>query len=163
MNISLYTAADELTPLLDQIDDDGVISEELNQALAVFEGKGVSVAAYILNCEAHAKMINDAADKMKDRAKPFLNRADRLRQYLSENMKRTGITSIDSPEFSVKLEIDRDESVEIFEQELIPTKFMRAPKPPAPAPDKVAIKKAIKEGEEISGARIVAKDRITIK
>lgn len=163
MNISLYQAADELAPLLDQIDDDGCISEELNQALSVFEGKGVSVAAYILNCEAQAQMISDAADRMKERAKPFLNRSARLRQYLSDNMKRTGMTSITSPEFHVKLEIDRDESIEVFEPKLIPSEFMRTPKPADPAPDKSAIKKAIKDGKEVQGARIVAKDRLTIK
>lgn len=163
MNISLYQAADELAPLLDQIDDDGVISEELNQALAVFEGKGVSVAAYVLNCEAQAQMITDAADRMKERAKPLINRATRLRQYLADNMKRTGMTSITSPEFHVKLEIDRDESVEVFEPSLVPAEFIKPPKPVEPAPDKIAIKKAIKAGQEVQGARIVAKDRLTIK
>jgi len=163
MNISLYTAADQLAPLLDQIDDDGCISEELNQALAVFEGKGVSVAAYVLNCEAQAQMITDAADRMKERAKPLINRATRLRQYLADNMKRTGITSITSPEFHVKLDIDRDESVEVFESKLLAPEFMKPPKPAEPTPDKIAIKKAIKEGKEVQGARIVAKDRLTIK
>lgn len=163
MNISLYQAADELAPLLDQIDDDGCISEELNQALSVFEGKGVSVAAYVLNCEAQAQMIADAADRMKERAKPLINRATRLRQYLADNMKRTGMNSITSPEFYVKLEIDRDESVEVFEPSLVPAEFIKPPKPVEPAPDKIAIKKAIKAGQEVQGARIVAKDRLTIK
>lgn len=163
MNISLYKAADELAPLLDQIDDDGVISEELNQALSVFEGKGVAVAAYILNCEAQAQMISDAADRMKERAKPLINRATRLREYLAFNMKRTGIKSIESPEFCAKLEIDRDESVEIFEPALLPAEYKKTPKPPEPAPDKIAIKKAIKEGKDVQGARIIAKDRLTIK
>lgn len=163
MNISLYAAADELAPLLDQIDDDGVISEELNQALAVFEGKGLAVSAYILNCEAQAQMIVDAADRMKERAKPLISRANRLREYLAFNMKRTGTTSIESPEFVAKLEIDRDESVEVFEPKLLPIEFMKPPKPAEPTPDKIAIKKAIKAGKEVQGARIVAKDRLTIK
>ena len=163
MNISLYTAADELASLLDQIDDDGVISEELNQALAVFEGKGVAVAAYILNCEATANLMNDAATKMKARATPYENRAKRLRQYLADNMKRTGITKIECAEFSAKLKIGCDDSVEIFDEKMIPTTFMKTLKPPEPSPDKVAIKKAIGNQEEVSGARIVSKDRLTIK
>jgi hypothetical protein len=40
---------------------------------------------------------------------------------------------------------------------------MKPPKPAEPTPDKIAIKKAIKEGKEVQGARIVAKDRLTIK
>jgi hypothetical protein len=163
MNISLYKAADELAPLLDQIDDDGVISDELADALSIFEGKGVAVIAYILNCEAQAQMINDAAEKMKARAKPFLNKSERLKQYLLDNMKRTGITNIESAEFTAKLDLNRDKSVEVYEQALLPEKFLKQPKPVEPSPDKIAIKKAIESGEEIQGARIIAKDRLTIK
>ena len=163
MNISLYQAADELAPLLDQIDEDGCISEELAQALSVFEGKGLGVTAYILNCEAQSAMIIDASKRMAERAKPLQNRADRLRSYLLDNMRRTGINSITAPEFQVKLEIGRDESVEIFESALIPAIYMNEPKVMEAQPNKIAIKKAIKDGKEVSGAHIVAKDRLTIK
>lgn len=162
MNITLYTAADELTHLLDQVDDDGVISEELSEALSIFEGKGVAVTAYILNCEAQAKMILDAADAMKKRAQPLLNRAEKYKQYLKDNMKRTGMTEISSPEFSAKLAIERDKSVEIYDAKMLPIEYFREPKPVEPSPDKTAIKKAIEAGKEIQGARIVANDRLTI-
>jgi hypothetical protein len=162
MTLSLYSAADELAPLLDQIDEDGVISEELMQALSVFEGKGIAVTAYILNCEANAKMIEDAADKMRERAKPLKNRVERLKQYLADNMKRTGINELTCPQFSAKLYINRDDSVEITDAKLLPIEFMREPKPVEPAPDKVAIKKALKLGNDVNGARLVYKDRLTI-
>lgn len=162
MTLSLYSAADELAPLLDQIDEDGVISEELQQALSVFEGKGIAVTAYILNCEANAKMIEDAADKMKERAKPLKNRAERLKQYLADNMKRTGINELTCTQFSAKLYINRDDSVEITDAKLLPIEFMREPKPVEPSPDKVAIKKALKLGNDVNGARLVYKDRLTI-
>ena len=163
MNISLYTAADDLAPLLDQIDDDGVISDNLAKALAVFEGKGVSVGAYILNCEAQAQMILDASKKMADRAKPLLNRSVRLKQYLQDNMKLTGINKIESLEFSIKLEIDRDESVDVFDINQIPSFFIREPKPVELSAEKALIKKSIKDGIEVPGARIIYKDRLTIK
>jgi hypothetical protein len=108
-------------------------------------------------------MISDAADRMKERAKPLINRSIRLREYLAFNMKRTGTTVIESPEFVAKLEIDRDESVEVFESKLLSTEFMKPPKPAEPTPDKIAIKKAIKAGQDVQGARIVAKDRLTIR
>jgi hypothetical protein len=104
--ISLYKAADELAPLLDTIDEDGCIPPELEAALAQFEGKGLSVAAYILNCDRTAQMIHDAAETMDKRATPFEKRAERLRQYLADNMKRTGVTDITCAEFSAKLQAD---------------------------------------------------------
>lgn len=162
--ISLYKAADELAPLLDQIDDDGCISPELEAALSQFEGKGLSVTAYILNCEKTAQMIHDAAEAMDKRAAPLENRAKRLRQYLADQMKRTGVTEITCPEFSAKLYPERDAKVDVFDEKQIPAAYMRTPepKPPVAAPDKKAIAEAIKAGKEIPGARIVKSDRLTI-
>ena len=165
MNISLYRAADELAPLLDQIDEDGVISPELEAALSQFEGKGVSVTAYILNCEKSAEMIHDAAMKMDKRAAPFEARAKRLRHYLAENMKRTGITEIKCAEFAAKLQIERDSHVEIFDEKQLPAEYIRTPepKPPEPKPDKKAIAADIKAGQEIPGAKLVKTDRLVIE
>ncbi len=163
MNISLYQAADDLAPLLDQIDDDGCISEELSTALRVFEGKGLGVTAYILNCEAQAQMIIDASKKMAERAKPMQNRATRLREYLADNMRRTGISEIKCAEFIAKLDLARDESVEVFDIKQVPDLYMREPKPVEPMPDKALIKKAIKDGYEVPGVLLIKKDRLTIK
>lgn len=162
--LSLYKAADELSPLLDQIDDDGCISPELEAALSQFEGKGLSVTAYILNCEKTAQMIHDAAESMDKRAAPFENRAKRLRQYLADQMKRTGINEITCPEFSAKLYVERDAKVEVFDEKQIPAAYMRTPeqKPPVAAPDKKAIADAIKKGKDIPGAKIVKSDRLVI-
>jgi hypothetical protein len=164
-NISLYQAADALAPLLDTIDDDGCIPPELAVALAQFEGKGLSVIAYVMNCEASAAMIHEAAMTMDKRAEPLEKRAERLRQYLAYNMKRTGITEITCPEFSAKLAIGRDVSVTIENESQIPVEFMRTPepKPPVAAPDKKLIGAALKEGKDVPGAVLMKKDRLTIK
>lgn len=162
--LSLYRAADELAPLLDQIDDDGCISPELEAALSQFEGKGLSVTAYILNCEKTAQMIHDAAEAMDKRAAPLENRAKRLRQYLADQMKRTGVTEISCSEFAAKLYPERDAKVEVFDEKQIPAEYMRTPepKPPVAAPDKKAIADAIKKGVEVPGAKIVKSDRLVI-
>jgi len=163
MTISLYHAAEELKSVLDLIDDDGCIPPETEQALVQFEGKGIAVTAYILNCEAEAEMIKEASKKMAERANAPLKRAEALRKYLSENMKRTGITQIKSPEFTVKLEIERDASVEVFDEKQIPTDYLTYKEAPPPSPNKVLIKKAISDGFEVAGCKITKKDRLTIK
>ncbi len=160
-SISLYSAADALAPLFDLIDEDGCIPPELEEALKVFEGKGLAVTAYILNCEAQADMISDAAKRMAERAKPIKARAERMRDYLKDQMKRTGITEISCPEFSAKLYLGRDASVQIFDEKQIPSDYMKQPRPPEP--DKTLIGKAIKDGFEVAGAHIVKNDRLTIK
>lgn len=164
-SIALYKVTENLADLLDEIDPEtGEMSVELGNALREFEGKGVSVAAYILNAEATAKMIHQAAGDMAARAVKFEKRAESLKEYLRINMKRTGILEINSPEFNVKLHIDRDSKVEILDEKQIPAAYMRTPvpKPPVAAPDKTAIAKAIKEGKEVAGAKLVKSDRLTI-
>lgn len=164
--LSLYSAADQLAPLLDLIDDDGCIPPELEAALAQFEGKGLSVTAYILNCERNAQMIHEAALSMDKRAAPFEKRAERLRQYLVDNMKRTGVTEITCPEFAAKLYLERDPKVEILDEKQIPAAYMTKepdPAPFTPKPNKKAIAAAIKAKIDVPGARIVKSDRLEIK
>ena len=162
--LSLYSAADVLAPLLDQIDEDGVMSEELATALTVFEGKGAAVTAYILNMDRNADMIRHAAEQMAKRAEPLEKRASRLREYLADQMKRTGITEIvaNDQSFSAKLYIERDASVEVFDAKQVPLNYMAPPKVSDPMPDKKRIAAAIKAGETVPGARIVKRDRMVI-
>lgn len=163
--LSLYKVADDLLPLLDQIDEDGCMSDELGAALSQFEGKGLSVTAYILNLDATATAIREASNKMAKRAESAEKKADALRTYLQVSMKRTGITEVKCAEFSAKLLIDRDSAVDVFDAKQVPAAFMRTPepKPPVAAPDKKEIAKAIKEGKDVPGARIVKSDRLEIK
>ena len=163
--LSLYSAADQLAPLLDQIDHEtGEMSEELANALCVFEGKGAAVTAYILNMDRNAEMIRYAAKQMAERAEPLEKRASRLREYLAEQMKRTGITEIVASDqsFSATLYIERDASIDVFDAKQLPEAFMQPPKVVAAAPDKRAIAAAIKRGEDVPGARIVKRDRLTL-
>lgn len=85
--------------------------------------------------------------------------------YLAFNMKRTGTTEIAANDgtFKVKLLIDRDAAVEIYDDKQIPAQFMTTPKPPEPKPSKTEIAKAIKAGIEVPGARIIKRDRLEIK
>lgn len=54
-------------------------------------------------------------------------------------------------------------AVEILDVSQIPAEYMKTPKIPDPAPDKTAIKDAIKEGKEIPGARIEERKNLQIK
>lgn len=92
------------------------------------------------------------------------NRQDWLRRYLQDQMKRTGTTEISANDgsFKARLLVERDASVEVFEEGLLPVDYMREI-PASYAPDRKLIKKAIDEGFDVPGARIVKKDRLEIK
>lgn len=163
--LSLYKITHELESLLDGgIDEDGVISEELGAMLARFEDKGKAVTAYILNQTATADAVDETIKHLEKRALSFRNRAESLKAYLRDNMKRSGITQISSDDgtFTAKLYLDRDESVEIFDKAQIPIAYMTTPKTPEPQPDKARIKASLKAGTDVPGAKITKRDRLTI-
>lgn len=165
MNVTLYQAAEQVRELLDQIDPEtGEMPEGFEGARALVETKSRAVAAFILDTEAQADMIEAHGKTLIARAKAARKRTDWLRQYLKTHMQAADILSIKSEDgtFSAKLEKERDESVDVFEPGLLPQDYMREI-PAKYEPDKALIKKAIKDGFEVPGARIVKNDRLTIK
>lgn len=162
---SLYAITTEFRAMLDSAFD-----PETGEALPAFEElrgqlahKAANVAAYILNCESDAAQARQAIKRIDELQAAYERRADHLRAYLAANMKASGITEIkaDDRSFVVKLYPDRDESVEIEEGAEFPLSLCTEPKPPAPSKSK--IKTAILAGEPVAGARIVRRDRLTIK
>lgn len=165
MNISLYQLTEEVVAELDAAFD-----PETGEALPVFEekralwaNKSQHVAAYMLNLEAGAKALAEAESRIAIRRKQAENRAAWLRSYLCENMARLGVTKIEAADLSFQVIRwpERDESVEIEEGAIFPPELCNEPKPPVPS--KTKIKAAILAGLPIVGARIVKKDRLTIK
>lgn len=162
---SLYQLANDFREQLDSLFD-----PETGEALPAFEefrvmlgNKANQVAAYILNCESDADQAKNAIKRIKALQEASERKAQRLRQYLAENMKTAGINEIKAADgsFVVKLYVDRDESVHIDEGATFPVALCNDPKPPEPS--KTKIKNAILAGEPVAGAWIVRKDRLTIK
>ncbi len=165
MNITLYQAAQEVRELLEQIDPEtGELPEQLEQARALVATKSKAVSAFILEESAQADMVEAHAKELMSRVANTRKRIKWLKEYLASHMATCGITEIkaDDGTFQAKLEHGRDKSVEIFDEKQLPTDFMREI-PARYEPDKLLIKKAIADGFEVPGARIIGKDRLTIK
>ena len=162
---SLYQLAHDFREQIDSLFD-----PETGEALPAFEefrvmlgNKANAVAAYVLNCESDAAQAKEAIKRIKALQTAYERKADRLREYLAENMKTAGIHQIKASDgsFVVKLYPERDESVEIEEGASFPAELCNDPKPPEPS--KTKIKNAILAGQPVAGARIIRKDRLTIK
>ena len=164
-NITLYNAAAAVRELLDQIDPEtGELPEGFEQARALVATKAQACAAFILENDAQAAMVESHAKALLDRVKTARRRSDWLRQYLHSHMTACGVLSIkaDDGTFSAVLSPGRDEAVEIFDVAQLPMDYMREI-PAKVEPDKALIKKAIKDGFEVPGAKLIAKDRLTLK
>ena len=161
---SLYQLSSYFRNQLDDLfDEDGVAKPEFEEFRVQLGSKITQVAAYILNTELEAEQAKFAIKRIKALQTARENKAERLRQYLADNMKFSGINEIkaDDGSFEVKLYIDRDTSVEITEGTVFPLELCNDPKPPEPS--KTKIKNAILAGEAVKGAQIVRKDRLQIK
>lgn len=165
MKIALYQAAEVVRELLDQIDPEtGEMPEGFEQARALVATKAQACAAFVLENDAQADMVEAHAKALMERVKTARKRSQWLRQYLASHMAACGVLSIKSDDgtFSAKLDQGRDESVDVFDSAQLPDVYMREI-PAKLEPDKTLIKKALKDGFDVPGARIVAKDRLTIK
>ena len=165
MNLTLHAAADSLRAMLDQLDPEtGEMPEGFEQARAIVATKATAVAAYMLESEKQADMVEQYAKELMQRVKAQRKRSDWLKGYLMSHMAACGITEIKDERgiFKATLQPDRDEAVEVFDAAQLPADYMREI-PATTEPDKALIKRAIKDGFEVPGAKIVKRDRLTIK
>ncbi|MDO9313362.1 MAG: siphovirus Gp157 family protein [Burkholderiaceae bacterium] len=165
MDISLFKAAEALRGLLDQIDETtGEMPEGFEDARALVSTKAVAVTAYILENGKQAEYLKEAAKELMDRARTAEKRNAWLRQYLASHMAGAGITKIADERglFSATLDVGRDKAVEVFDAAQLPDDYMRLI-PAKVEPDKSLIAQAIKDGFDVPGARVVARDRLTIR
>lgn len=164
MKIALYEAAATVRELLEQVDPEtGELPEGYEQARAIVATKAQSVAAFILENEAQASMVEAHAKALLDRVKTARKRSEWLKEYLRSHMDACGVLSIKSDDgtFSCKLEKERDESVDVFDAAQLPPDYLR--ETIKIEPDKVLIKRALKDNFDVPGARLVKKDRLTLK
>jgi RNase adaptor protein for sRNA GlmZ degradation len=164
MQVTLYKASEDLRELLDQIDPDtGELPEGFQQARAIVATKSQAVAAFVLENDAQADMVETHAKKLLAKVATARRRSEWLRSYLQAHMSACGMREIkaDDSTFLAKLEIERDASVEVFDERMVPSDYWR--ETVKRAPDKVLIGKAINDGYDVPGARIVKRDRLTIK
>jgi len=99
---------------------------------------------------------------MADRADALAKRREALLAYVLTHMQGTGIQSLESDagEWACKI-VKKPPAVQIAADAVIPPQYMRTP--PAPQPDKTAIKQALQAGESIPGVALVAGYRLAIK
>jgi hypothetical protein len=141
---------EELTP---ELEAELLINQEQLQS------KGINYAKVISNYQSESDQI-DAEIK---RLKALKESRDKKVTWLTESLKNamlvSGIEKIDSPLFKISLR--RSEAVEVEVPEALPVDWQV--KKVTITADKVAIKKAIKEGYSITGARLVENFNLSIK
>ena len=163
MNITLYRGAEEFSAELAIDSDTGEIGGDYPLDVLV-KRNPIGTCAWILNTHAQADMIDQHIKAMQDKLRAINANIARAKHSLKEVMQATGTLSISSRDgtFKAALLPGRDKSVDVFEPGLLHADYLREI-PARTEPDKDLIKKALKDGFDVQGARIVSKDRLTIK
>ena len=139
------------------------LTAELEEALIInqdqLQAKAVNYAKVIANYQAES----DAIDQEIKRLKAMKESRDKKVEWLKESVKKamlvSGIEKVESPLF--KLSVRRSEAVEVDVVEALPSAFQNVKN--VVTADKVAIKEAIKRGENVFGARLVENFSLQIK
>lgn len=165
-SLTLYTIADQyladLQALQDMEIDEQTFADTLEGLSGDLELKATNVAMFIRNLEASAEQIKAAEKAMADRRKALEAKADRIRQYLLDNMNRTGITKIECPYFVLGVR-KNPPAVEVLNQDMIPDEYFDIPEPPAPTLNKNRLKEDLKAGVVVEGAKLTAGQSLSIK
>ena len=164
MNITLFSAAQDVREALAKVDPEtGEIDESYSTSLDLFKQKAVACVAYEREESAGLTAMESAVKAINEKLAARKARLERFRVYIRECMAATGTTTIEHENglFKARLERERDESVEIDDGATFPAELCNPPKPPTPS--KTLIRLAILAGEPVAGARLVKRDRLTIK
>lgn len=167
--MTLFDIAREYRHITDVLQDSGCDPQTLTDTLEgeawPLEVKAQNIGFVIRNMEALAASMKDAEKQMADRRKATEKRAAALAEYLKTGMEIAGVSKLETPHFALTIK-KNPPGVDIWDEKQIPAEFMRVPPPPPPpppAPDKAAIKEAIKAGKEVPGAQLVQGTRLEVK
>ena len=145
--------------------DSDIPTESLNECLesieGAFEDKGSNIVAVVNTLQSDVDAISNEIKRLQDRKKSIVNNQDRLKEYLRYNMEVSGITKINHPLFNITLG-KPSVVADVTDADLLPDEYVKLET--KITPDKVKIKKALKEGIEIEGAQLSeGKSRLLIK
>ena len=150
--MQLYKMTSDIKKLHDMDDlDPDTLADTLDGMLVEFEEKGVAIMALSANWQADINAVNSEIERLTGIKKSMTAKTDKLKDYLRFNMEQSGVSKISSELFTASLRKPSD-IVSIIDMDMLPDEFVSI-KTSIQA-DKVAIKKALKEGVDIPGAKL---------
>jgi hypothetical protein len=161
----LYDISAEYKELVAMSEDDDEMALAIADTLEGIEGefndKANAIVSMVLNMDGDVEPIDSAIARLQARKKVIQNKQASLKNYLRENMERTGIKKISCPLFTITCVPGR-EIAYIDNEEALPDDYLSVKT--TISPDKTAITKALKDGTTIEGAHLErAKSSIRIK
>lgn len=164
MKVALYQIEQEYLNIVQSIiDAGGEITEEQETALSIskeqLQNKGVCYGFIVKELEGNIDLIDLEIKRLNALKKPLVNSIDRLKNNLSQAMQMFEVTELKTP--LLKINFRKSESVEIEDLNLLDSNYIKVVT--TKTADKIAIKDAIKSGENVQGAVLVTNQNLQIK
>ena len=164
MKVALYQIEQEYLNIVQSIiDAGGEITEEQETALSIskeeLQKKGVCYGFIVKELEGNIDLIDLEIKRLQALKKPLTNSIDRLKNNLSQAMQMFDVTELKTP--LLKINFRKSESIEVTDIDLLDADFVKTTI--TKAADKIAIKDAIKSGENVQGAILQTNLNLQIK
>lgn len=160
MSMSLYELTEQARYLYNLLENEEIDSQTLEDTL---EGIGANEKlesyTYIQKqFESDLEAFKREKERIEKKMKTCQNAIDRMKSAVLEFMNSAGLKKAKAGTFD--LSVRKSESVSITNLIDIPDKFLTYQPPKA---NKAEIKKAIKNGEVVSGAELVTNESVVIR
>jgi len=138
-----------------------MLADTLNALSSEFKSKAVNVGLFIKSVEQMSEACKNEQARLKDRQQSFDKKVEQMKSYLLENLIAIGETKITDPLITISTRKPA-KVVVIDSEENIPSFYLKSKT--VTSVDKREIEKALKDGEEVSGAHLEdGNQSITIK
>lgn len=112
------------------------------------------LAIFAIGAEQKAASLSAEAAELQQDARQNRDYAAARRAQVAEAMAEGGYREIRGPRLLLTARKTGSDGLHITDESAIPADFMTTPPPPAPKPDKNAIKAALKAGQTVPGCEL---------
>ena len=148
----LYEVSSEIKKLEDLGMEPEQIKDTMESLEMSFNEKANNIANLNENFNGDILAIDEQIKRLQGMKKTIKNKQDSLKEYLRTNMIASGISSIKCELFSITLR-KSSKIVDIYDANSLPDDYVNVST--TISPDKNAISKALKDGAEIDGAKLI--------
>jgi len=143
-----------------EITDNSLVIAQLFNELGMKLSDKLDNSSYIVKqLEVTSDALKEEAKRLNDRSKALQSNADKLKELMLSALMETEEKKIKTDKWSFSTR--KSESVDISYEFDLFGEYVRVKE--VREPDKTAIKTALKNGEILAGASIIAKTSLTIK
>ena len=161
--LKLYEIPSAMEQILNEVDEDGVLTENalanLDKIELSLQEKSSGIWMIMTKLEWFENTIDAEIKRLQDLKKSYKANRENLKQYLWYNLQKLWKEKLETELF--KFSFRKSESVKITDETIIPDEFFK--EKTVKTLDKARVKQVLKEWNFMSGAELEIKNNLQIK